>query len=1025
MVGIDLSISLSDLSSLPTKLQKKLDKRGINNLSQIFLYEKKLQDAVTLAKNTDLTIHEALETRYFGRHHLESTLADITAKRKVEPVELLWKSHWLLGIVPDGDFRKELIALEASAIATILETLEDTNASTIETVLQILLHRLLIIPETTMKAELEQIIEFAEKFQRNSLLAYQTAKAKDTINEFTQEDDPTKQIALLRKLTRNWKALHKIMEDRGRETGKIIVTALQSIDDLKVLDISEQHLKDRLHQTMSTQKLRQSQLKHLTTAMNAAIELRDAYSTAKLATRASTLWFEMAQGKSDKAFGDDLLRSLRFARTAVFNYRALDDIARAVKQLDYILRLTGEISSDSPEILEEATTGTLKTLISTIPLLDRPIDQNLILRMSKQLDRLLARLMPKIEASEARYVLAKLHVKFQQIALNQLQQLNTEPEASLAIHRELIKAILRLTEAAPDAEKDSLLSTAAKYATQLIPEISPSTKINDQDLEVVSKITQQLSQRPVATISESAHLLMERSNQLNEHLYFQTKDPKIRAQLALQLLISTVTPDSSGKISASFPTKDLDKLEDYATTAMVAQVKGRHQAKALKAGSLLIWILLQRITKVTDVQDAYKLKKDAQEFVEQTLTFMPAVDKITKTTYPFAFLLLRNINALVHDEHPAEDSQWETLLTKSENLAQTLAKAAAAQGDTHNEILALSAAGSATAKLATLSTSAGAQHRLLRRATTQIEKALKAAAKEENPITIEAALSQYNQLMQTRLRTNPTLSTQILIFKEWDLVYQEGIEALESIDVTEAATRLQASRILNTQVPLTFTSLAQGKDKLDSVRRQLTELLREASQIGSKEQAQLATQLERQWAFQLGDESILDSGFRLEDAETSFTLADEQFRISLQIEPEISIDGQIQMKTRTFSNLRPSTKPTDLIWYEITPILCSTYKGDKIQSWLTLQKPSENNVSIGFWLITTEDLAATVTLQILGVDALSQDPEAVMIQIPGAQVELPRLPVVAEHREAKGILIYELNLTNRLPDTITMNIEIA
>jgi hypothetical protein len=182
MVGIDLSIPLSDLSNLPTKLQKKLDKQGINNLSQIFLYENKLQDAVTLAKNTDLSIHEALETRHFGRRHLESTLADITAKRKVELLELLWKSHWFLGSVSEGDFRKELIALEASAIATILETLEATNASTIETVLQILLHRLLIIPDTILKAELEQMIEFAEKFQRSSLLAYQTAKDKETIN---------------------------------------------------------------------------------------------------------------------------------------------------------------------------------------------------------------------------------------------------------------------------------------------------------------------------------------------------------------------------------------------------------------------------------------------------------------------------------------------------------------------------------------------------------------------------------------------------------------------------------------------------------------------------------------------------------------------------------------------------------------------------------------------------------------------------------------------------------------------------
>jgi hypothetical protein len=815
------------------------------------------------------------------------------------------------------------------------------------------------------------------------------------------------------------------MEDRGKETGKTIVTALQSRDDLKVLDISEQHLKDRLQQTMSTKKLRQSQLKHLTTAMNAAIELRDAYSTVKLATRASTLWFEMAQGKSDKAFGDDLLRSLRFARTAVFNYRALDDIAGAVKQLDHILRLIGEIPSDPPEILEEATTGALKTLISTIPLLDRPADQNLILRISKQLDRILARLIPKIEAPESRHELAKLHVKFQQIALHQLQQLNATPETSQAIHRELIQALLRLTEASPEAEKDTLLDTAAKYATQLIPEVSPSTKITDKNLEVVSQVTQQLSQRPAATISDSANQMMERSNQLNEHLYFQTKDPKIRAQLALQLLLSTVTPNSSGQVSVSFPTKDLDKLEDYATTAMLAKVKEREQAKTLKAGSLLVWILLQRLAKVTVTQEVNKLEKDALEFAQQTLTFMPAADKITKSAYPFAFLLLRNINALIHHEHPAEEPQWEKLLTESENLAQTLAKAAAAQGDTHNEILALSAAGTATAKLATLSTSASSQSRLLLRASTQIEKALKAAAKEENPSTIEAVLSQYSQLMRTRLTTSPTVSTQIQIFKEWDQTYQEGIEALEGSDAAEIANQLQASRILNSQVPLAFTVLAQGKDKIDSVRRQLTELLHEASQIGSKEQALLATQLERQWAFQLGDDSILDSGFRLEDAETSFTLADEHFRISLQVEPEISIDGQVQRKERTFPNLRSSTKPTDFIWYEITPILCSTYEGDRIQSWLALQNPGENNVSIGFWLNASGDLATTVTLQILGVDGLSQDPDAVMIQIPGAQVELPRLPVVAEHREAKGILIYELNLTNRSPDTITMNIEIA
>ncbi len=1025
MVGADPSIPLSDLTNLPAKLRRKLDKQGINDLTLLFLSENKLQDAVTLAKNADFTIREALEARHFGRSHLENTLADITTKRKVEPLGLLWKIHWLLGIVPEGDYRNELIALEASAIATILENLETTKAPTIEKILLILLHRLLLIPEIIMKAELEQLVEFAEKFQRSSLLAYQIAKVKDTIAALAGEEEPTKQIVLLRKLSKQWKALHRTMEDRGEEKGKIIVTALQAFDDLKVLDISEQHLKARLQRTMTTKKLRQSQLKHITTAMNTVVELRDAHSTAKFATRASQIWFELAQGKSSKAFGDDLIRSLRFARTAVFHYRALDDLSGAVKQLDHIIHLIGEVPSDPPELLEEAVTGALKTLVRTIPLLDRPADQNLILRVSKRLDSLLARLMPKLESLDARYTLAKLHVKFQQTALHQLQQLGAPPETYQTLNRELIQALLRLAEVAPEEEKKTLLNTAAEYAIQLIPEITPSTKIDNQDLEVVSYVAQQLAQRPPETLSESARRLIEQSNQLNEQLYFQTKDPQIRAQLALQLLLSQVSPDASGKINVPFPTKDLDKLEDYATTAMLAQVRGRQQVQALKAGSLLVWIILQRINSVTAAQEVQKLKEDARDFAEQTFTFMPSSSELTGEAYPFAFLLLRNVNALVYDERPADESQWEQLLTQSEQLAQTLAKAAAVREDTHNEIIALSAAGTATAKLATLTTSNSSQSRLLRRATTQIQKALQAAASDGNAADIEAVLSQYDQLMQARLTVTSTLSAQIPIFEEWNQTYGKGVEALRSADAGDDANRLQASRILNAQVPLSFTLLSQGKESLDSVRRRLSEILHEAGQIGSKEQAQLAQQLERRWAFQLGDDSILDSGFRLEDAETSFTLADEHFRISLQVEPEVAIEGQVLQKTRTFPYLRPSTKPTDLIWYDITPILCSTYVGDKLQTWLTLQDPSEESVSIGFWLIAPEDLTATVTLQILATDALSQGPEGVVIQLAGAQVELPRQPVVAEHREAKGILIYELGLSARFPDTISLNVQIA
>jgi hypothetical protein len=733
----------------------------------------------------------------------------------------------------------------------------------------------------------------------------------------------------------------------------------------------------------------------------------------------------MAQGKSSKALGDDLLRSLRFARTAVFQYRALDDLSGAVEQLDHILRLVGEIPSDPSQLLEEALTGTLKTFINTIPLLDRPTDQNLILRISKRMDTLLGRLLPKLNSQGNRYVLAKLHVKFQQIALHQLNQLGAPPETYQTLNREFILALLRLADAAPEEEKETLLNTSAEYAGQLIPKISPTTKVSEQDLEVVSSVTQQLAQRPPEDLSDTALRLIKQSNQLNENLYFQTKDSKIRAQLALQLLLSRVSPDYSGKVTASFPTKDLDKLEDYATTAMVEQVKGRKKVQALKAGSLLVWILLQRIQTLKVAQEIQKLKNDAREFADQTFTFMPQSSELTGEAYPFAYLLLRGVSSLVYDERPTDESQWEDLLTQSEQLAQTLAKASAVKGDTRNEVLALSAAGTATAKLATITSSRSSQTRLLRRATTQIQKALHAAAKEGNPADIEAVLSQYNQLMRSRLSVTSSLSAQIPLFEEWDSTYKEGVEALQQIEAGEAANRLQASRILNTQVPRTFTLLNQGKGTLDSVRRRLTELLHEASQIGSKEQVELATQLERQWAFQLGDDSILDSGYRLEDAETSFTLADEHFRISLQVETEVAIEGQVLRKTGTFPYLRPSIQPIELIWYDITPILFSTYSSEKLQTWLTLENPTKDAVSIGLWLIPSENLSATITLQVLATDALSQGPEGVVIQLAGAQVELPRKPAVAEHREAKGILIYELSLDTRFPDKIGLNIQIA
>jgi len=1024
MVG-QPSIPIVEIANFPAKIRKQMEANGVNELAQLFLAEKKLIDAVKLANLTDISIREALEARQAGRRHMESILANITAKRKVEPLELLWKIHWLIGTVSDGDHRLELLALEGSAISTLLEHLETTQAQTIDKILMLFLHRLLVVPETTLKAEYQQLIDFTEEFQRRSLFAYQITKTKPVLQALSEEPEPTKHIVQMRKLQKCWKSLFQAMKQRGEPQGTTILTALQAMDSLEILDLSEQHLKARIEQTMSTTKLRQSQLTQITTAMNAAVELRDAYSTAKLATRASQIWFELAQGKPGKAFGDDLLRSLRFSRTATFHYRVSDNLSGAVKQLEHLVHLVGEFPSDSPEVLEEAITGVLQTFVNTIPLLDRPADETFLLRASKRVDTIISRLIPQLPSRESRYQLAQLHVQFQQTVIKQLQQLGTEPAEYKVLNREFIQALLRLADSAPDEEKQELLNTATEHTTQIIAESKQIAKISEQDLEVISAVASHLAQYPAEKLSEPAKQLLEQTHQLNEQLYFQTKDSQIRAQLALQLLLTKTTPDSSGKILATFPSKELDKLEEFASTALVANVKAKKRNETLKAGSVLVWIVIQRLREIQDPNEVSKLKDDARDFVEKTFTFTPSSTEMTSETFPFGFLLLRDINELVHDERPEEDSHWEQLLTQSEQFAQTLAKAASSRGDTTSQILALSAAGTATAKLATITPSSTQRSRLLRRATTQIQKALQAASTQGNPRDIEAALSQYDQLMHARLAMTTSIPAQLPIFEEWNQTYIEAITALETTDVSDSVNRLQAYRILNAQIPIKFSLLSQGKVNIDTVRRQLTELLQEAGQIGSPEQTKLAQQLERRWAFQLGEDSLLASGFRLEDTETNLTLADEHFRFSLQFELHLDINGQATQKLRSFPFLRISQQPNDLIWYDETPILCSAYSNEGIYTCLFLQNPSENNVDIGLWLFAAEELTATVTFRILAVEALSQDSEGVAIQLAGAQVHFSKQPVVAERRETKGVLLYELSLKPSHPEKLPMNIQIA
>ncbi|MFW9831663.1 MAG: hypothetical protein ACFFD8_07810, partial [Candidatus Thorarchaeota archaeon] len=633
--------------------------------------------------------------------------------------------------------------------------------------------------------------------------------------------------------------------------------------------------------------------------------------------------------------------------------------------------------------------------------------------------------LQNIPGQEERYKLAQLHVDFQKIALSQLHQLGAEPETYRALSRDLIQATLRQAIVATEEEHVKLLDTATDHANQLVANAKTAAKISEQDLEVISDLVALLNQQPIDTLSDSATQLIEESQRLNEQRYFQTKDPQVKSKLALQLLLSKLVPSLSGKLSTKLSSKELDKFEEYASTALVAQAKHKQPIQVLKAGSMLVWIILQQIHNATEDEKRQKLCEDARDFAEQTFSLLPASTALNDEAYPFAFLLLRNVNELVHEIQIIDETKWEQLLTQSEQLAQRLAKTAIQHKKQSNQILALSAAAIATAKLATITKNRNQRVRLLRRASTQLQKALNEATSQGTPTDIEEALSQFNQLMKTRLLTASTISSQIPIFEEWNKVYGEVIQALHTLEVVELANQLQAYRILNTQIPLTFTTLSQGRGNIETKRRELTNLLQEASEIGTPDQIQLAKQLKRQWAFQLGEDSILDSGFRLEDAETSFTLADEHFRISLQVELEIAVEGQPLQRTQHFPYLRPSTKSIELIWYDATPVLYTTYGREKLHTWLALQDPSENSVSIELGVIPNEECVATITLQILGTDALSRDGEGVRIQLAGAQLNLLREPLIAEKREAKGILTYELPLTPSFAETLSLQIQIA
>ncbi len=1022
MIVEEPPIPLSAITEIPAQHRKKLANAGLHDFTQLFLHEGKLRSAKDLAAATNLSIREAIDVRQIGRKHLIAIITDIAAKRKVEPLELIWKLHWLIGIIPSGENRNEVVAQEAKALTTTIEAFENVDAQTVDKILVLLIHRTLFISLKETRAELERLIGTAEKFQRVSLLAYQLWKMKSAILAIVETEEPGQQITALRNVSAQWKKILQILQERDNVAGQNVVIARQAADSLAVLDLSEQHFKDRVQKTMPIKKLRQSQLTHITVMMNTLIELRDAYLVSTLADRASQIWFELAQGKPSKALTDDLLRSLRFARTAIFHCRALDDFNHTVKLLKHLFHLIGEFPSDIPKSLFEATTGAMKTYISTAPILDRPADEKIILEFLQSVQRISTTLQKQLPNREERKKFIQLQIEAQEISLTQLEQISTDSSSCSGVYRELIQSLLSLADTSTGEEQWSFLEKAVAYANNLLPKEKTGAQLIEQDMVTISEVTSHLSQFPEEDLSDAAKELMNRSYQLNEQLYFETRDPKIRAKLALQLLLSKLAPDSMGTITIPSSSKEFDKLEEYASKALVEHAKNKQKANALKAGSILVTLTLNRVYTATTEEQRSRLREQALDFANNTFSFMPATTEINLEEYPFAFLLLRSVNSLVHGEEQKGDSKWESILKQGEQLAQMMATAAAKSNDTVTQILALSIAATTTAELAATNPTTVQRNSLLTRAMTQIKKALTEAITIENLKTIKTIITQLDQIIRARLQIIPEIKDQIDIFTDWNNTLRQSVKALEKSDAPELTDWLHAYRLLNVEIPSVFLQLSHPTFSLDAAKRKVINFLQEVGKRGSQEQVELAKNLERRWTYQIGADSIITSGFRLEDAETSFTLADEQFRLSLQVNEQLEISENIIEKTHSFPFLRPSTQIDSLLWYDPTPVFCALFGDTVLLRWLAIDEPSENRITIRLWLIASHKISATYTLQIPTEEPPTKTQEGVTIQLSGGKLLYLGQPTAIEHQQKLGILINQISLEPGQPKPLAIQI---
>jgi hypothetical protein len=236
---------------------------------------------------------------------------------------------------------------------------------------------------------------------------------------------------------------------------------------------------------------------------------------------------------------------------------------------------------------------------------------------------------------------------------------------------------------------------------------------------------------------------------------------------------------------------------------------------------------------------------------------------------------------------------------------------------------------------------------------------------------------------------------------------------------------VEASCILNAEIPLEFLRLGKGSQDLETAKRKITTLLQKAGKIGDTHQRELASKLERRWAFQLGADAILVSGFRIEATKTGFTLADEKFRTSLKINETVVTDGQSNPSSESYLYLSPTSRPDSPIWYDVSPALCSVFGESGVYRWLKIDEATETSAIIKVGLLAQEAKIITYSVEMLVTEAPIQDEEGVTMRFSDGELRILRSPSTIEYSQQRGIAVIELDVVPETPETLKLRLELS